>query len=118
MIGEWIRFGLVAVCMLVGLAALFTAILGLFRFDFALNRLHAAAIADTLALLLFLLGAAIAMGLRAVVWKLVLVLVLQWCTSPLSSHMLAQLEYRTDAQLSAQLELPDAASDTEKEMSL
>lgn len=39
-------------------------------------------------------------------WKLALVVVLQWCTSPLSGHMLAQLEYRTDAALPAHLELP------------
>ena len=60
MIGEWIRFGLAALCVLAGCFALLTAIVGLFRFDFSLNRLHAAAIADTLALglvLLFLLVA-------------------------------------------------------------
>ena len=50
MIGEWIRFGLCAFCVLGGLFAVFTAILGLFRFDFALNRLHASAVADTLGL--------------------------------------------------------------------
>ena len=32
MIGEWIRFGLCAFCVLGGLFAVFTAILGLFRF--------------------------------------------------------------------------------------
>ena len=60
MIGEWIRFGVTALCVVGGLFALLTALLGLFRFDYALNRLHAAAIADTLALglvLLFLLVA-------------------------------------------------------------
>ena len=56
MIGEWIRFGVTALCVVGGLFALLTALLGLFRFDYALNRLHAAAIADTLALGLVLLG--------------------------------------------------------------
>lgn len=50
MIGEWIRFGLAALCVLAGCFALLTAIVGLFRFDFSLNRLHAASIADTLGL--------------------------------------------------------------------
>ena len=45
MIGEWIRFGLAALCVLAGCFALLTAIVGLFRFDFSLNRLHAASIA-------------------------------------------------------------------------
>ena len=80
MIGEWLRFGLCAFCVLGGLFAVFTAILGLFRFDFALNRLHASAVADTLGLGLMALGAAIAVGWSAVCWKLALVVVLQWCT--------------------------------------
>ena len=76
MIGEWIRFGVTALCVVGGLFALLTALLGLFRFDYALNRLHAAAIADTLALRLVLLGVMVAVGFRAVLWKLVLVLVI------------------------------------------
>ena len=104
MIGEWIRFGVTALCVVGGLFALLTALLGLFRFDYALNRLHAAAIADTLALGLVL----VAVGFRAVRWKLVLVLVIQWYTSPLSSHMLAQFEYRAGQEdLARYLELPE-----------
>ena len=81
---------------------------GAFRFDYALNRLHAAAIADTLALGLVLLGVMVAVGFRAVLWKLVLVLVIQWYTSPLSSHMLAQFEYRAGQEdLARYLELPE-----------
>ena len=96
MTGEWIRFGLAALCVLGGCFALLTAIVGLFRFDFALNRLHASAIADTMGLALLVLGVMIAVGLRPVLWKLLLVVVLQWCTSPLSGHMLAQFEYQVN----------------------
>lgn len=81
MTGEWIRFGLAALCVLGGCFALLTAIVGLFRFDFALNRLHASAIADTMGLAL-VLGVMIAVGLRPVLWKPPLVVVPQWCTSP------------------------------------
>ena len=111
MIGQWIRFGLVALFMLAGLFTLITSLVGLFRFDFALNRIHAAAMADTLALLLFLLGIAIAIGFHAVVWKLVLVLIIQWCTSPLCSHMLSQFEYRADETLSDHLDLSHAGEE-------
>ena len=107
MTGEWIRFGLTALCVLAGCFALLTAMVGLFRFDFALNRLHASAIADTMGLLLLVLGVMIAVGLRPVLWKLLLVVVLQWCTSPLSGHMLAQFEYRVNQNLERHLELPD-----------
>ncbi len=89
------------------LFALLTALLGLFRFDYALNRLHAAAIADTLALGLVLLGVMVAVGFRACC-EAVLVLVIQWYTSPLSSHMLAQFEYGPGSEdLARYLELPE-----------
>ncbi len=106
MTGEWIRFGLTALCVLGGCFALLTAIVGLFRFDFALNRLHASAIADTMGLALLVLGVMIAVGRRPVLWKLLLVVVLQWCTSPLSGHMLAQFEYQVNQNLEQHLELP------------
>ena len=70
MIGEWIRFGLCAVFMLAGLFIMVVSIIGLYRFDFALNRIHAAALGDTLSLLLFTVGLLIAVGFHAVAWKL------------------------------------------------
>ena len=107
MTGEWIRFGLTALCVLAGCFALLPAMVGLFRFDFTLNRLHAASIADTLGLSLLVLAVMLAVGLRPVLWKLLLVVILQWCTSPLSGHMLAQFEYRVNQNLEQHLELPD-----------
>ena len=107
MTGEWIRFGLTALCVLAGCFALLTAMVGLFRFDLTLNRLHAASIADTLGLSLLVLAVMLAVGLRPVLWKLLLVVILQWCTSPLSGHMLAQFEYRVNQNLEQHLELPD-----------
>ena len=46
---------------------------------------------------------------------LVLVLVLQWLTSPLSSHMLSMFEYRADENLGQHLDLSDAEYHTEDE---
>jgi len=46
---EWIRFWIVALLTLFGVLTLFIAIFGPFRFKFALNRIHSAAIADTMA---------------------------------------------------------------------
>ena len=41
MIGEWIRFGLCAAFLLAGLFIMVVSIIGLYRFDFALQRIHA-----------------------------------------------------------------------------
>ena len=115
---EWLRFVLVALCMLGGMFTMIVAILGLYRFDFALNRIHSAAMGDTLSLFLFMLGLVIAVGWNVVALKLVLVLVLQWLTSPLASHMLAQFEYHADEHLEEHIDLSEAQfrqeSDTEE----
>ncbi len=115
---EWLRFILVALCMLGGLFTMIVAILGLYRFDFALNRIHSAAMGDTLSLFLFVLGLVIAVGWNVVALKLVLVLLLQWLTSPLASHMLAQFEYHADEHLAEHIDLSQAQfrqeSDTEE----
>lgn len=116
MIGEWIRFGLCAVFMTAGLFIMVVSIIGLYRFDFALNRIHAAALGDTLSLLLFTVGLLIAVGFHAVAWKLILVLVLQWLTSPLSSHMLSQFEYRVDENLAEHVDLSEAEYETDEEV--
>ena len=75
MILAWIRFGLSALCMLGGVFVMTVSIIGLFHFDFALNRIHASAMSDTLGLVLILAGVMIAIGFHAVVWKLLLVLI-------------------------------------------
>ena len=115
---EWLRFILVALCMLGGMFTMIVAILGLYRFDFALNRIHSAAMGDTLSLFLFVLGLVIAVGRNVVALKLVLVLLLQWLTSPLASHMLAQFEYHADEHLAEHIDLSQAQfrqeSDTEE----
>ncbi len=114
MIGEWIRFGLCAVFMLAGLFIVVVSLIGLYRFDFALNRIHAAAMSDTLSLLLFTVGILIAVGFHTVAWKLVLVVLLQWLTSPLSSHMLSMFEYRADFNLENHVDMSDAEYHTEE----
>ena len=107
MIGEWIRFGLAALCVLAGCFALLTAMVGLFRFDFTLNRLHAASIADTLGLSLLVLAVMLAGGPRPGLWEPPLGGIPPWGTPPLSGHMLAQFEYRVNQNLEQHLELPD-----------
>ncbi len=115
---EWLRFAIVALCMLGGMFTMIVAILGLYRFDFALNRIHSAAMGDTLSLFLFALGLVIAVGWNVVALKLAMVLVLQWLTSPLASHMLAQFEYHADEHLQEHIDLSEAEfrqeSDTEE----
>ena len=79
-------------------AALFvflSGVIGTWRFRYCLNRLHAAAVSDTLGLLLAILSLAVAEGFSLLSLKLILVAVLLWIASPVSSHLIARMEIRS-----------------------
>ena len=92
---ETLRFILAAVCLFLGVFCALTAILGVFRFRYALNRLHCAAVADSLAMLLILTGLMLAAGRLAYIPKLALLLVLLWLGSPVASRLTAAMELTT-----------------------
>ena len=96
---EWIRFGLVAFCFISGLIFLFISLAGTFKFGYSLNRLHAAAICDTLVLMLSVTGCIIASGINILSVKFLLIILIQWCTSPLVSHIFVKAKYLTDENL-------------------
>lgn len=92
---EWIRFGIVAFCFLAGTVFLCISLAGTFRFGYSLNRLHASAICDTLVLMFFITGCIVASGISITSFKFFLVLAIQWCTSPLVSHIFVKAKYLT-----------------------
>ncbi len=89
---EWIRFLLGAALLLAGVAIFFIEMAGVFRFKYVLNRMHAAAMGDTLGIGFCLLGLAVMNGLNLTSLKLFLVIVFLWFSSPVSSHLIARLE--------------------------
>ena len=99
MTGEWIRFFIAAALILIALFGFTSAVVGANRFGFAMNRLHAAGIADTAALLFLILGLLVAKGVFDGGSKLLLIVFFLWFTSPVSSHFLSQIEYYTNPEL-------------------
>ena len=110
---EWIRFGLVALFLGTGVITLFISVLGTFRLDYALNRLHSSAITDTLVLMLFTIGCVIAAGFDVISAKILIVLFIQWCTSPLVSHMFVKAKLKTDDKLKLHCKLPEDNKEVE-----
>ncbi len=96
---EWIRFLLTIFFILFGMSIFFLEIFGVYRFRFVLNRMQIAATGDTLGIGLCLFGLMIANGWNAATAKMALVIVFLWCASPVSSHVIARLEYTTDETL-------------------
>lgn len=95
---EWIRFLAGAALLLVGMAIFVIEMIGVFRFRYVLNRMHAAAMGDTLGLGSCLLGLIVMSGLNFTSLKLFLVIVFLWFSSPVSSHLIARLEVTTDEE--------------------
>ncbi len=81
--------------LIFGLFVFFTAVLGLFRFEYVLNRMHAAAVGDALGIFCILIGLIFLHGATLPAFKTVLILVFLWMTSPVASHLIAEVEVAT-----------------------
>ena len=92
---EWVRFLAGAVLLLLGLGIFLIEIIGVFRFRYVLNRMHAAAMGDTLGIGFSLMGLILMSGWNFTSLKLLLVIVFLWFSSPTSSHLIARLEVTT-----------------------
>ena len=95
---EWIRFLLTAVFVIAGLAVCCIGVYGMVKFNYAANRMHAAATVDTLGISLACIGFAISAPDLFSAMKIMLVVVFWWLSSPVSSHLLCRLEIITDEQ--------------------
>ena len=82
MILQWIRFLLGGGLLLAGLATFIIEMIGAFRFRYILNKMHAAAIGDTLGIGFALLGLIVMSGFNFTSLKLFLVIFLSGFLSP------------------------------------
>lgn len=95
---EWIQFLAGGILLLIGLLIFLIEMIGVFRFRYVLNRMHAAAMGDTLGIGCCLLGLIVMKGFSFTSLKLMLVIVFLWFSSPVSSHLIARLEVTTDEE--------------------
>ena len=91
-----IRFILTAAFMLVGLFVCCVGVYGVFKLKYAANRMHAAALNDTLGVSFCLIGLAISAPDFFTALKILLVVVFLWLASPVASHLLCRLEVETN----------------------
>ena len=106
---DWIRFALSAVLTLGGLFCLLSAVIGVNKFRYALNRIHAAALIDTVGILLMLLGVIVATGFTVASGKMLVVIAFLWLTSPVSGHLIGRLEVTINDELEKDAEVMDRA---------
>jgi multicomponent Na+:H+ antiporter subunit G len=104
---ETIRFVLGTVLIIAGLLIFIIEILGNYRFSYVLSRMQAASIGDSFGIALCLLGAMFYFGWSLACLKLVFVEIFLWCSSPVSSHLVAKLEADTNEDLGSRVEMLD-----------
>lgn len=94
-----VRLIISSVFILAGILVFISGVIGIFRIKYALNRLHSAAMLDSLGLLLITAGLIVLRGFSFDSCKLLLILGLFWIASPVCSHLLAALEVATNPEL-------------------
>ncbi len=80
---------------LVGLGSFFmlSAALGMLRFPDFYTRIHAASLADSLGIMLVLLGLAVHAGVSITAFKLILLLLFMLITAPTATHAIARVAW-------------------------
>ena len=90
-----IRTVLAALFLALGLFIFFSEVLGFYKFRYVMNRMHAAAMGDTLGIGAVLIAVAILTGALVPILKLVLILVFMFLTGPVVTHLIAGAEVDT-----------------------
>lgn len=90
------REAIAAIFIIFGLIVFMISIFGIFRFKYVLNRMHAAALGDTLGLGLIVVGLMIYSLNFFVVAKLLLIILFFWLSAPIATHSIAKVEVLTN----------------------
>ena len=93
---DWIIFIISNILILVGLFFACSAVIGLYRFNFVVNRMHAAAMNDTLGILLVLMGLMIQSGFQYATLKMLIIIIFFWFASPVSGHLITKMQITID----------------------
>lgn len=112
---EIFRTVLAAIFILLGIIVFLIEIIGVNKFNFILNRMHAAAMGDTLGLMSCLLGLIIYSGFNFTSVKLLLVIVFMCFSSPVSSHLITNLEVETNEKANTHYEEAEIFDDIKEE---
>ena len=103
---EWLRFAVGTGLLLAGMGIFALQLFGVFKFQYVLNRMHAAAMGDTLGIGICMTGLIVLSGFNFTSLKMGLIIVFLWLASPVSSHLISRLEVVTNENLARECELP------------
>lgn len=110
---EWVRFLAGVGLLLTGMGIFVLQLFGVFKFKYVLNRMHAAAMGDTLGIGVSLTGLILLSGFNFTSLKMALIIVFLWLASPVSSHLISRLEVVTNEHLDEVCALPEHMEEDE-----
>ncbi|MDD6492284.1 MAG: monovalent cation/H(+) antiporter subunit G [Firmicutes bacterium] len=113
---EWIKLITGGAFLLCGLLIFLIELYGIFHLGYVLNRMHAAAMGDTLGISFSLIGLMIFTGLNFTTLKMGLIVIFLWFASPVSSHLLARLEVSTNENLENHCKVYENLEELEAEL--
>ncbi len=87
---------LAIVFFIAGMVVFLLSVLGIYRLKYVMNRMHAAAMGDTLGLGLIVIGLMMIGQDGFHIAKYVLVILFFWLSSPIASHMIGKVEMLTN----------------------
>lgn len=103
---EWIQLLAGGIFIVIGLLIMCAGVLGVYRFHYVLNRMHASAMVDSMGILFSIQGLIVLSGFQFGTLKLILIVVFFWLAGPVSSHMICKLEVLVNEDLEKECEVP------------
>lgn len=91
----------------VGVLLMMIETFGIFKIKHSISRLHSAAIGDSSAILLIVLGAAVSYGNLMVSIKSIALLAMFWLASPVCAHLVIHLEANTNEKLEKECDIAE-----------
>ena len=91
----WVQLIVGGALIVIGLLIMCAGVIGVYRFHYVLNRMHASAMVDSMGILFAILGLAVLSGFQFGTLKLV------------SSHMICKLEVLVNEDLEKECEVPE-----------
>ena len=104
-----LQFIAAAVFIIPGVVIMILETFGIFHIKYVLNRMHAAAMGDSLGILLIACGVMICFGLSFATLKILCIVLLFWVAAPTCSHLVTGFEVFTNDHLEDECELPEEA---------
>lgn len=91
----------------VGVFAFITAGLGLYRMKYVLNRIHAAAVGDSMGIFCIVVGLMLLRGWSMTTAKMLLIPAFLWLTNPVAGHLVGAMEVWTNPNLEKECEVEE-----------